>query len=263
MAHTSTRKLKPTSAGTRHRLIVTLTQAEKPKKSLLKGTKSRNGGHKRRLRQIDWKRNTHDGVDGVVKEISYNPGTSGYLALISYTNGAWSYVLASQKMKVGSVIQSGPKAPLKDGNCLPIECIPVGTTLYAIEMRPGKGAQMARSAGAFAQYVGKEGGYAILRLRSGEMRRVLMQCRAVIGTVSNPSHNLRKNGKAGVSRWLGIRPHTRGVAMNPIDHPHGGGEGRTSGGRHPVSPTGIPTKGKKTRSNKRTDAFILRRRKKK
>ena len=262
--HVKIHNLKPTSAGTRHRVVVTLTGANnQPKKSLVTGMVSRNGGHKRKQRAIDWRRNAHDGVPGIVKEICYNPGSTAHLALVSYRNGAWSYILASQKMKVGTLLQSGPKAPLSDGNCLPLECIPVGTTVYSVEMRPGKGAQLGRSAGAAIQFVGKEKGYAILRLRSGEMRRVLLSCRAVIGSASNPSHNLRKIGKAGANRWRGVRPHTRGVAMNPIDHPHGGGEGRTSGGRHPVSATGVPAKGKKTRSNKRTDVFILRRRRKK
>ena len=207
------------------------------------------GGHKRLLRDID-QRNAHDGVPAVVKRIEYNPGTSGYLALISYRNGAWAYILASANMKVGDIVVSGPSAPIAEGNCMPLECIPVGTTIYGIELRPGKGAQMIRSAGGFAQFVGKDKGYAIIRLRSGEMRYVHLKCRAVIGTVSNGEHSLRKIGKAGANRWRGVRPHTRGVAMNPVDHPHGGGEGRASGGRHPVSPTGVPTKGKKTRSNK-------------
>jgi large subunit ribosomal protein L2 len=262
--YTKIKKLRPMTPGTRHRTVVTLAGVENnPRRSLVQGMKARNGGHKRKLREINWKRSEQDGVPGVIKRIEYNPGTSAYLALVSYRNGAWDYILASQKMKVGDILQSGPSAPIADGNCLPLEFIPVGTSVFGIEMRPGKGAQLVRSAGGFAQLVGKDKGYAIIRLRSGEMRYILLKCRAVIGAVSNPEHSLRKLGKAGASRWRGIRPHTRGVAMNPVDHPHGGGEGKTSGGRHPVSRTGVPAKGKKTRRNKRTSKFIIRRRHKK
>ena len=180
-----------------------------------------------------------------------------------FADGERRYIIAAQGMKQGDELMSGADAPIKVGNCLPLRNIPVGSVVHCIEMKPGKGAQMIRSAGTSAQLVAREGTYATLRLRSGEMRKVLSACRATLGSVSNSEHNLRKLGKAGASRWRGVRPTVRGVAMNPVDHPHGGGEGRTSGGRHPVSPWGTPTKGYKTRSNKRTDKLIVRRRNKK
>jgi large subunit ribosomal protein L2 len=198
-----------------------------------------------------------------VERLEYDPNRTAHIALILFPDGERRYILAPKGLKAGDVVQNGPSAPIKAGNCLPIRNIPVGSVIHAIEMKPGKGAQLARSAGAAVQLVAREGAYATVRLRSGEMRRVLSDCRATIGEVSNSEHSLRKLGKAGAKRWRGVRPTVRGVAMNPVDHPHGGGEGRTSGGRHPVSPWGTPTKGYKTRSNKRTDKLIVRRRDKK
>jgi large subunit ribosomal protein L2 len=211
---------------------------------------------------IDFKRNK-DSMPAKVERLEYDPNRTAHIALILYPDGERSYILAPKGLKAGDVIQNGPAAPIKAGNCLPIRNIPVGSVIHAIEMKPGKGAQLARSAGASVQLVAREGAYATVRLRSGEMRKVLSDCRATIGEVSNSEHSLRKLGKAGAKRWRGVRPTVRGVAMNPVDHPHGGGEGRTSGGRHPVSPWGTPTKGYKTRSNKRTDKLIVRRRGKK
>jgi large subunit ribosomal protein L2 len=220
------------------------------------------GGHKQHYRVIDFKRNK-DSMPAKVERLEYDPNRTAHIALILYPDGERSYILAPKGLKAGDVIQNGPAAPIKAGNCLPIRNIPVGSVIHAIEMKPGKGAQLARSAGASVQLVAREGAYATVRLRSGEMRKVLSDCRATIGEVSNSEHSLRKLGKAGAKRWRGVRPTVRGVAMNPVDHPHGGGEGRTSGGRHPVSPWGTPTKGYKTRSNKRTDKLIVRRRGKK
>ena len=218
--------------------------------------------HKRATRCSDFKRNK-DSMPAKVERLEYDPNRTAHIALILYPDGERSYILAPKGLKAGDVIQNGPAAPIKAGNCLPIRNIPVGSVIHAIEMKPGKGAQLARSAGASVQLVAREGAYATVRLRSGEMRKVLSDCRATIGEVSNSEHSLRKLGKAGAKRWRGVRPTVRGVAMNPVDHPHGGGEGRTSGGRHPVSPWGTPTKGYKTRSNKRTDKLIVRRRGKK
>jgi large subunit ribosomal protein L2 len=217
----------------------------------------RGGGHKQHYRIIDFKRNK-DGIIGKVERIEYDPNRSAHIILILYADGERRYIIAPKGIQVGAEIYSGSDAPIKVGNCLPLQNIPVGSTIHCIELKPSKGAQLARSAGASVQLVAREGEYCLLRLRSGELRKVLSVCRATIGEVSNSEHNLRSLGKAGASRWRGRRPTVRGVAMNPIDHPHGGGEGRTSGGRHPVSPTGKPTKGYKTRRNKRTKKMIIR-----
>ena len=221
----------------------------------------RGGGHKRRYRLIDFKRDK-DGVSAVVKRIEYDPNRSAHIALLSYADGEYRYIIAARGLSPGDKLMSGNGAPFTPGNAMPIRAMPVGSVLHCIELKPGKGAQLARSAGAAVQYVGREGAYAQLRLRSGEMRKVLLDCRATIGQVGHSAHSLGKLGKAGAKRWRGIRPTVRGVAMNPVDHPHGGGEGRTSGGRHPVSPWGVPAKGFRTRANKRTANMILRRRKK-
>ncbi len=219
------------------------------------------GGHKQRYRIVDFKRNK-DGIDSVVERIEYDPNRSAHIALLKYMDGERRYIVAPKGVSAGAVLRSGEDAGIKTGNCLPLRSIPVGSVVHCIELKPGKGAQIARSAGTSAQLVAREGAYATLRLRSTEMRKVLSDCRAVIGEVGNGEHNLGSLGKAGATRWRGIRPTVRGVAMNPVDHPHGGGEGRTSGGRHPVSPWGTPAKGYKTRSNKRTDHLIVRRRRK-
>ncbi len=219
----------------------------------------RGGGHKQRYRLIDFKRNK-DGINSRVERIEYDPNRTAHIALLCYVDGERRYIIAPKGLKAGDTVLSGTHAPISAGNCLPLRNIPVGTTIHCIEMKPGKGAQLGRSAGAAVQLVAREGAYATLRLRSGEMRRVPIDCRAVIGEVGNNEHSLRKLGKAGAKRWRGVRPTVRGVVMNPVDHPHGGGEGRTSGGRHPVSPWGQPTKGFKTRKNKRSDGMIVRRR---
>ncbi|MCC5859756.1 MAG: 50S ribosomal protein L2 [Ectothiorhodospiraceae bacterium] len=224
-------------------------------------TRHRGGGHKQRYRVIDFKR-TKDGVPARVERLEYDPNRSAHIALVLYADGERRYIIAPRGLKAGDEIRSGFDAPIKAGNTLPLRNIPVGTQVHCVEMRPGKGAQLARSAGTAVQLVAREGGYATLRLRSGEMRKVPAECRATVGEVGNSEHSLRSLGKAGASRWRGVRPTVRGVVMNPVDHPHGGGEGRTSGGRHPVSPWGMPTKGFKTRSNKRTDKFIVRSRRK-
>jgi large subunit ribosomal protein L2 len=271
-------KTKPTSSGRRHLVKVVNSDLHKgeahapllEKKSKTGGrnntgritTRHRGGGHKQHYRIIDFKRDK-DGVPAKVERLEYDPNRSAYIALALYADGERRYIIAPQNLKAGDELMSGSDAPIKVGNALPMRNIPVGSTLHCIEMKVGKGAQLARSAGASAQLVAREGTHATLRLRSGEMRKVLIDCRATIGSVSNPEHSLRKIGKAGATRWRGVRPTVRGVAMNPVDHPHGGGEGRTSGGRHPVSPWGTPTKGYKTRSNKRTDNMIVRRRNKK
>ena len=219
----------------------------------------RGGGHKQHYRVVDFKRNK-DGIVGKVERIEYDPNRSAHIALVLYTDGERRYIIAPKGIKAGSEVMSGESAPIKPGNCMPLQNIPLGSTIHCVELKPGKGAQMMRSAGTSAQLAAREGIYAILKMRSGEMRKVLVTCRAVIGEVSNSEHSLRSLGKAGASRWRGRRPTVRGVAMNPVDHPHGGGEGRTSGGRHPVSSTwGTPTKGYKTRTNKRTDKLIVRR----
>ncbi|MFT4824820.1 MAG: large subunit ribosomal protein L2 [Halioglobus sp.] len=271
-------KSKPTSPGRRHVVRVVSDDLHKgePYKPLLE-KQSRNGGrnnngrittrhigggHKQHYRIIDFKR-IKDGIPATVERIEYDPNRTANIALLLFADGERRYIIAPRGVKAGDILQSGPAAPIKTGNCLPLRNIPVGSVVHAIELKPGKGAQVARSAGTSVQVVAREGQYATLRLRSGEMRKVLSDCRATLGEVSNSEHSLRKLGKAGASRWRGVRPTVRGVAMNPVDHPHGGGEGRTSGGRHPVSPWGTPTKGYKTRKNKRTDNLIVRRRGKK
>ena len=271
-------KSKPTSAGRRHHVRGVNKELHKggPYAPLVeKNSKSggRNnlgrittrhigGGHKHHYRVIDFKR-TKDGIPAKVERIEYDPNRTAHIALLLFADGERRYIIAPKGVSAGDVLQSGAAAPIKAGNCLPIRNIPVGAVIHAIELKPGKGAQLARSAGASVQLVAREGQYATVRLRSGEMRKVPVDCRATLGEVSNNEHSLRKLGKAGASRWRGVRPTVRGVAMNPVDHPHGGGEGRTSGGRHPVTPWGVPTKGYKTRKNKRTDNLIVRRRNKK
>jgi len=225
-------------------------------------TRHIGGGHKQHYRAVDFKRNKI-GVPAVVERIEYDPNRSAHIALLKYLDGERAYIIAPRKLRAGDKVINGEDAPIKVGNNLPMRNIPVGSTIHCIEMKPGKGAQMARSAGSYAQMVARDGQYVTLRLRSGEMRKVLAECRATMGEVGNSDHSLRKLGKAGATRWRGVRPTVRGCAMNPVDHPHGGGEGRSSGGRHPVTPWGVPTKGKKTRSNKRTDKLIVRRRNKK
>ncbi|MBZ9567156.1 50S ribosomal protein L2 [Modicisalibacter tunisiensis] len=269
-------KTKPTSAGRRHLVKVVSDEIYKgrPHAPLLeKQSKSggRNnhgrittrhvgGGHRHHYRVIDFKR-TKDGIPAIVERLEYDPNRSAHIALLKYLDGERRYVIAPKGVSAGDQLESGVNAPIKRGNTLPLRNIPLGSTVHCIELKPGKGAQLARSAGASAQLVAREGNYATLRLRSGEMRKVLAECRATLGEVSNSEHSLRQLGKAGAKRWRGVRPTVRGVAMNPVDHPHGGGEGRTSGGRHPVTPWGVPTKGHKTRKNKRTDKLIVRRRK--
>jgi len=222
-------------------------------------TRHRGGGHKQRYRIVDFKRDK-DGIPGTVERIEYDPNRSAHLALVLYADGERRYILAPKGVKAGDPIQSGPDAEIKPGSAMPLINIPMGSLVHCVEMKLGKGAQIARSAGNSAQLVAREGDYATLRLRSGEICKIRHECRATIGEVGNSEHSLRSLGKAGATRWRGIRPTVRGVAMNPVDHPHGGGEGRTSGGRHPVSPWGMPTKGYKTRKNKRTDSMIVRRR---
>lgn len=245
----------------------------KPEKSLTEGLHSnggrnnkgrvtarrRGGGHKRRYRVIDFKRLKY-GVEATVERLEYDPNRTAFIALIKYSDGELSYILAPQRVDVGDKLVSGETVDIKPGNAMPMQNIPVGTIIHNIEMKLGKGGQIARSAGTYAQIIGKDQGYAQLRLSSGELRMVRAECMATVGAVSNPDQKNIKLGKAGRKRWLGKRPSVRGVAMNPIDHPHGGGEGRTSGGRHPVTPWGKPTKGKRTRSNKKTDRLIMRRR---
>ncbi len=271
-------KAKPTSAGRRFVVRVIKPELHKgepygPLLAPMNKTGGRNnqgrittrhhgGGHKQRYRVIDFKRDK-DGVPGKIERIEYDPNRSANIALVLYTDGERRYIIAPKGIKAGDPIQSGRDAPIKPGNALPLRYIPVGSLVHCVELKVGKGAQLARSAGTSVQVVAREGAHATVRLRSGEMRKVLANCRATIGEVGHYEHNLRKLGKAGASRWRGVRPTVRGVAMNPVDHPHGGGEGRTAGGRHPVSPWGVPTKGYKTRSNKRTDNMILRRRKRK
>lgn len=270
-------KVKPTSAGRRGMVKVVSSElhqgapcaglVEKKSKNAGRNThgritvRHRGGGHKQHYRIIDFRRNKDD-IPGKVERLEYDPNRSAHIALVLYADGERRYIIAPKGLSAGDEIMSGPTAPIKSGNCLPIRNIPVGSTIHCIELKPGKGAQIGRSAGAAIQLIAREGAYAQLRLRSGEVRKIHVECRATIGEVGNFEHSLRKLGKAGAKRWRGIRPTVRGVAMNPVDHPHGGGEGRTSGGRHPVSPWGVPTKGMKTRSNKRTDNMIIRRRKK-
>ncbi len=274
----ATQKAKPTSAGRRHVVRVVGQdlykgrphQALVEKKSKTGGrnnagritTRHRGGGHKQRYRVIDFKRNK-DAVAAVVERIEYDPNRTAHIALLKYADGERRYIIAPKGVKAGDSIRSGSSAPIKPGNCMPLANIPLGSVVHCIELRPGKGAQLARSAGAAVQLVARDGGHATLRLRSGEMRKVPVECRAVIGECSNGEHSLQSLGKAGAKRWRGVRPTVRGVAMNPVDHPHGGGEGRTSGGRHPVSPWAMPTKGYRTRKNKRTDNMIVRDRRRK
>ena len=271
-------KSKPTSPGRRHHVRVVNNELHKgrpyapllEKKSKTGGrnnlgritTRHIGGGHKHHYRIVDFKR-MKDGIPAKVERLEYDPNRTAHIALVLYADGERRYILAPKGVSAGDVLYSGSAAPIKAGNCLPVRNIPVGAVIHAIELKPGKGAQLARSAGASVQLVAREGQYATIRLRSGEMRKVPVDCRATLGEVSNSEHSLQKLGKAGAARWRGVRPTVRGVAMNPVDHPHGGGEGRTSGGRHPVSPWGMPTKGYKTRKNKRTDGFIVRRRNKK
>ena len=221
----------------------------------------KGGGHKQHYRVVDFRRNK-DGIAAKVERIEYDPNRSAHLALLLYADGERRYIIAPKGVAVGTQVQSGAEAPIRPGNTMPLRNVPVGTTVHCVEMLPGKGAQLARSAGAGAQLLAREGSYAQLRLRSGEIRKVHVDCRATIGEAGNEEHNLESIGKAGRKRWRGVRPTVRGVAMNPIDHPHGGGEGRTSSGRPPVSPSGVQTKGFKTRSNKRTQAMIVRDRRK-
>ncbi|ARN74457.1 50S ribosomal protein L2 [Oceanicoccus sagamiensis] len=268
-------KAKPTSPGRRHVVRVVHADLHKgapyapllEKKSKSGGrnnngritTRHIGGGHKQHYRLIDFKRNK-DGIPATVERLEYDPNRSANIALVLYADGERRYIIAPKGVSAGDPIMSGDASPIKPGNTLPLRNIPVGSVVHCIEMKPGKGAQIARSAGTSAQLVAREGQYVTLRLRSGEMRKILSECRATLGEVSNSEHSLRKLGKAGASRWRGVRPTVRGVAMNPVDHPHGGGEGRTSGGRHPVSPWGMPTKGYKTRKNKRTNKLIVRKR---
>jgi len=222
-------------------------------------SRSKGAGHKNKTRLIDFYRKKDD-VEAIVERIEYDPNRSAHIALLLYQDGERRYIVAPEGLNVGDYLQSGPSSPISTGNCLCLSDIPLGTVVHCIEMFPGKGAQIARSAGSSAQILAIEGRYTTLRLRSGEVRRVLSNCRATVGSVSNPEHSLRSLGKAGAKRWLGIRPTVRGVAMNPIDHPHGGGEGKTSGGRHPVSPWGVPTKGFRTRKKKKSNRLIVRKR---
>jgi large subunit ribosomal protein L2 len=268
-------KAKPTSAGRRHVVKVVSADLHKGKpyaalveKKSKSGGRNNNGrittrhiggGHKQHYRKIDFRRNK-DGIPAIIERIEYDPNRSAHIALLKYADGERRYIIAPKGLEAGAKVQSGEMADIKPGNCLPLRNVPLGSTIHCVELKPGKGAQLARSAGASAQLVAREGAYATLRLRSGEMRKVLVDCRATLGEVGNSEHSLRQLGKAGAKRWRGVRPTVRGVAMNPVDHPHGGGEGRTSGGRHPVTPWGVPTKGHKTRKNKRTDNLIVRRR---
>ena len=269
------KSFNPTTPGQRSLVIVDRSDLwkGKPEKTLTEGLRGkggrnnngrvtarrRGGGHKRRYRVIDFKRNKFD-VPATVERIEYDPNRSAFIALIKYEDGDLAYILAPQRVREGDQVIAGASADIKPGNAMPMQAIPVGTIVHNVEMKPGKGGQLARAAGTYAQIIGKDQGYAQLRLISGELRMVRAECMATIGAVSNPDQQNIKLGKAGRKRWLGKRPAVRGVAMNPIDHPHGGGEGRTSGGRHPVSPWGKPTKGKRTRSNKKTDRLIMRRR---
>lgn len=268
---------KPTSAGRRQASTNSseLISKKKPEKSLVSGKKRtsgrggdgriavrfRGGGHKRKLRDVDFTR-LKDGIKAKVIAFEYDPNRSANLALIQYVDGVKSYILAPANLNVGDVISSGVGAEIKPGNHLPLKHIPLGLQIHNIELKAKKGGQLARSAGSSAQLVAKEGDYVTIRMPSGEVRLVHAECSATIGQVGNAAHELVKLGKAGRKRWLGFRPHNRGVAMNPVDHPLGGGEGKSSGGRHPVSPWGQPTKGHRTRNNKRTDSMIIKRRKK-
>ncbi len=272
------KKFNPVTPGTRQLVIVDRSElwSGDPEKSLTVGLKKtggrnntgritsrrRGGGHKRRYRVIDFKRTKWD-MEATVLRLEYDPNRTAFIALVEYADGEKSYILAPQKLAAGDKIIAGEKVDVKPGNTMPLKNVPIGTILHNIEMKPGKGAQIARSAGAYVQLVGRDAGYAQLKLSSGELRIVRSECLATVGAVSNPDQSNTNLGKAGRNRWLGKRPSVRGVVMNPVDHPHGGGEGRTSGGRHPVSPWGQPTKGKKTRTNKTTNKYIVRSRHKK
>ena len=271
------KKYRPTSPGQRQLIQVERDQLWKgvPEKKLTEGLKrtgGRNnqgvittrhigGGHKKRYRLIDWKRDKFD-VEGTVERLEYDPNRTAFIALVSYPDGDRRYIIAPQRLKAGDKVIASERADIKPGNAMKLKAIPVGTIIHNIELKPGKGGQMVRSAGTFAQLLGRDQGYAQLKLASGELRTVPSECMATVGAVSNPDHMNQNLGKAGRKRWMGIRPTVRGVVMNPVDHPHGGGEGRTSGGRHPVTPWGKGTKGTKTRKNKKTDKFIIRRKKK-
>jgi large subunit ribosomal protein L2 len=264
---------KPTTPSMRQLVLVDRSELYKgkPVKALTVGKSSsggrnnlgrvtvrfRGGGHKRSLRLVDFKRRSHLGLPATVERMEYDPNRTAFIALIKYEDGTLSYILAPQRLSVGDTVVAAETADVKPGNAMPIGNIPVGTIVHNVELKIGKGGAVARSAGNYAQIVGRDSGNVILRLNSGEQRLVNSQCFATVGAVSNPDHMNISLGKAGRNRWLGKRPHNRGVSMNPVDHPHGGGEGRTSGGRHPVTPWGKPTKGKKTRVNKRTDTFIV------
>ena len=264
----------PTTPGRRQLVLVDRSELHKgkPEKGLTEGKKrtgGRNnhghittrhigGGHKQRYRVIDFKRRKF-GVAGTVTRLEYDPNRTAFIALVEYSDGEKAYILAPQRLAVGDQVVAGEKVDVKPGNAMPLASIPVGTIVHNVELKIGKGGQIARAAGSYVQLVGRDAGYALLRLGSGEVRMVRQECMATIGAVSNPDHGNESIGKAGRTRWMGGRPTVRGTAMNPIDHPHGGGEGRTKGGRHPVTPWGIPTKGYKTRNNKRTDVFIIRR----
>jgi large subunit ribosomal protein L2 len=271
-------KVKPTSPGRRfvvkvvepslhkgapHQPLVERLQKNGGRNNAGRVTvRHQGGGHKQHYRVIDFKRGK-EGIPARVERLEYDPNRSAHIALMLYADGERRYIIAPKGVEVGAELISGSDAPIKAGNCLPLRNIPVGSTVHCVEFKPGKGAQLARSAGAGVQLMAREGGYATLRLRSGETRKVHVDCKATIGEAGNDQHNLRSLGKAGAKRWRGVRPTVRGSAMNPVDHPHGGGEGRSKGGRHPVSPWGTPTKGYKTRANKRTDGMIVRRRGKK
>lgn len=272
------KNFKPRTPGTRQ-----LVQTDRkglyngaPEKTLLEGkrksggrnntgritTRHRGGGHKQKYRVIDWKRQKFD-VEATVLRLEYDPNRTAWIALVEYPDGEKAYILAPQRLKAGDKVVAAERADIKPGNAMPLKGMPVGTIIHNIEMKPGKGGQLCRSAGTYGQLVGRDRGYAQVKLASGELRIVRQECMATVGAVSNPDHMNTSDGKAGRSRWKGRRPSVRGVVMNPVDHPHGGGEGRTSGGRHPVSPTGVPAKGYKTRKNKATDKYIIRKRKKK
>ncbi len=267
---------KPVTPSTRQLVLVDRSDLWKggPFKKLVEGqsstggrnthghitTRHKGGGHKKLFRMVDFKRRKFD-VVGNVERLEYDPNRTAWLALVKYTDGEHGYILAPQRLATGDKVVAGERADIKPGNALPIRNIPVGTIIHNVELKPGKGGQLARSAGTYVQLVGKDQGFGLLRLASGETRRVMADCLATIGAVSNPDHQNQVLGKAGRNRWKGVRPTVRGTAMNPVDHPHGGGEGRTKGGRHPVSPWGTPTKGYKTRKNKRTDHMIVRGRK--
>lgn len=267
------KKYKPVTPGQRQLTLVDRKGLHKggPLKKLTEGQKSyggrngsgritvrwRGGGHKQSYRIIDFKRAKHE-VPAVVERLEYDPNRTSFIALLKYKDGEQAYIIAPQRLAVGDTVMSGDRVDVKPGNAMPLGAMPVGTIVHNIEMKPGKGGQLARAAGAYAQYLGRDAGYALLRLGSGEVRRVRLECKATVGAVSNPDHMNESLGKAGRNVWRGRRPAVRGTAMNPIDHPHGGGEGRTKGGRHPVTPWGKPTKGARTRKNKTTSKYIVR-----